>query len=33
MLESGYEIRARADSAGVSCVLTIEESTGLVSIN
>ena len=33
MLESGYQVRARADDAGVSCVLTIEESTGLVSTN
>ena len=31
MLEAGYEIRARADATGVSCMLTLEETTGLVS--
>lgn len=30
MLEEGYEIRARAGAAGVSCILTLEETIGLV---
>lgn len=33
MMEAGYEIRARADDAGVSCIITVEETTGLVSTN
>lgn len=33
MLEAGYEVRARADSAGVSAIVTVEETTGLVSTN
>ena len=33
MLESGYEIRARAGSAGVSCIITVEETSGIVSTN
>lgn len=30
MLEEGYEIRARAGAAGVSCIVTLEETIGLV---
>ncbi len=33
MLEAGTKIRARAATTGVSCILTLEETTGLVSIN
>lgn len=33
MLEEGYEIRARAGAAGVSCILTLEETIGLVKTN
>jgi len=31
ILEAGDEIRARADATGISCILTLEETTGLVS--
>ena len=33
MLETGDIIRARASLAGVSCVLTVEEEVGTVTIN
>lgn len=33
MLEAGQQIRARADDTGVSSILTVEETTGLVSTN
>lgn len=33
MLEEGYELRARADATGVSCIVTVEETTGLVRTN
>jgi len=33
MIEPGYEIRARADDTGVSCIVTIEESSGNVSFD
>lgn len=33
MLEAGDELRARSGSAGVSCIITVEETTGLVSTN
>lgn len=33
MLEAGYKVKVRADSTGVSCILTLEETTGLVSTN
>jgi len=31
MLEPGYEIRARAGATGVSVIITVEETVGLVS--
>lgn len=33
ILEAGAQLRARADSTGVSCIATVEETTGLVSTN
>lgn len=33
MLEEGDELRARSGTAGVSCLLTLEETTGLVRTN
>lgn len=33
MLEPGYEIRARAGATGVSAIITVEETIGLVSTN
>lgn len=33
MLEPGYTIRLRADTTNINCILTVEETTGLVSIN
>jgi len=32
MLEAGYEIRGRAGATGVSVILTLEETTGVVTI-
>lgn len=33
MLEAGYQIRARAGATGVSAIITVEETIGLVSTN
>jgi len=33
MLESGYEIRGRANATGVSCILTFEETSSTVTYN
>ena len=33
MLESGYEIRGNAGSTGVSCILTVEETSSTVTYN
>ena len=33
MLEAGYEIRGSSGSTGVSCILTVEETMGTVTIN
>lgn len=33
MLESGYELRGRANATGVSCILTVEETSSTVTYN
>ena len=33
MLESGYELRGNAGSTGVSCILTVEETSSTVTYN
>jgi hypothetical protein len=33
MLEAGYEIRGNAGSTGVSCILTVEETSSTVTYN